>query len=208
MTNPSPAQRADRLAAVARQVRACRRCVDAGHIPTADPVGGARGRVTDRLMLIGQAPGRLSVARGMPFGGPGGDVLDAWLTRAGFPPNFLRTGVYLTALTRCFPGKVPGGKGDRAPSPAEMALCRPYLDAELALVDPELIVLVGGLAIRVMLGAGPLEHWVGQMVEQSGRRWLPLPHPSGVSRWLNAPAHRLLVDRALDQLATWREERL
>ncbi len=207
MTNPSEAQRVERLSALSRQVSACRRCVDAGYIPTADPVGGARGRVSDRLMLIGQAPGRLSVARGMPFGGPGGEVLDDWLTRAGYPPNFLRTGVYLTALTRCFPGKVSGGKGDRAPSAAEMALCRPYLDAELALVDPELIVLVGGLAIRVMLGTGPLEHWVGQMVEQSGRHWLPLPHPSGVSRWLNAPAHRLLVDRALDQLAKWREER-
>lgn len=200
---PDRAMQLDRLQ---RQVAGCRRCVEAGWLAAANPVGGARGRVTDRLMLIGQAPGRLSVERGLPFGGPGGKILEQWLTRAGFPPGFLRTGVYLTALTRCFPGKVPGGKGDRAPSPEEIALCHPYLEAELALVDPALVLLVGGLAIRTLLGLGPLEARVGQIFPHKGRRWLPLPHPSGVSRWLNAPEHQALLEQALDLLAQWRED--
>src|SRR5579884_3328458 len=151
----------ERLTALQAEIAQCRRCVAAGHLVAANPIAGARGRATDRLMLIGQAPGRLSVERAIPFGGPGGKILDQWLTRAGFPLNFLRTGVYLSALTRCFPGKNPKGKGDRAPSPAEIALCRPWLDAEMALVDPDVVLLVGGMAIRAFLGAGPLESFVG-----------------------------------------------
>jgi uracil-DNA glycosylase family 4 len=192
------------LDALQARIASCRRCVDAGHLAAANPVAGARGPADAWLMLIGQAPGRLSVARGIPFGGPGGVVLDRWLTRAGFPPNYLRTGVYLTALTRCFPGKAAAGKGDRTPSPAEIALCRPWLEAEFALVDPRVVLLVGGLAIRAFLGPLPLERCVGEVFARDGRVWLPLPHPSGVSRWLNTPAHQALVDRALAELGALR----
>ena len=143
--------------------------------------------------------------RSLPFGGPGGVLLDRWLTRAGFPPNYLRTGIYLTALTRCFPGKARSGKGDRAPSPAEMALCRPWLDAEFALINPKVVLLVGQMAIRAFLGPQPLAECVGDRFAQDGRVWLPLPHPSGVSRWLNAPAHQAQVERALGHLAQLRE---
>jgi uracil-DNA glycosylase family 4 len=196
----------DRLTDLQSQIAQCTRCVAAGHLVVANPIAGARGRATDRIMLIGQAPGRLSVERNLPFGGPGGKVLDQWLTRAGFPPNFLRTGVYLSALTRCYPGKNPKGKGDRAPSPAEMALCRPWLDAEMDLVNPDVVLLVGGMAIRAFLGAGALEAFVGRLIVQDGRLWLPLPHPSGVSRWLNTPANQKLVDQALALLSDWREK--
>lgn len=189
------------LAQLQHQMAACTRCVAAGLLPMANPIAGARGRVTDRIMLIGQAPGRLSVERGIPFGGPGGVVLDQWLTRAGFPLNFLRTGVYLTALTRCFPGKQPRSHGDRAPSPAEIALCRPWLAQEIALVNPPLVLLVGALAICTFLGPGPLTDFVGKLSARDGRMWLPLPHPSGVSRWLNDPAHQALLIDALDLLA-------
>jgi uracil-DNA glycosylase family 4 len=197
---------AHQLAELHLQIAHCTRCVDAGYIEQANPIGGARGRVSDRIMLIGQAPGQLSVARAIPFGGPGGVILDQWLTRAGFPPNFLREGVYLTALTRCFPGKHPTGKGDRAPSPSEMTLCRPWLDAEFALIDPALVILVGGLAIRTFLGKGSLDQWIGNIIKQNGRSWLPLPHPSGVSHWLNMPANQTLLTQALTKLSEWREQ--
>ncbi len=193
-----------RLIELQARISRCTRCVDAGFIPLANPVAGARGSVSDRIMLIGQAPGRLSVERNLPFGGPGGVFLDRWLTRAGFAPGFLRAGVYLTALTRCFPGKHPHGHGDRAPSPGEIALCRHWLEAELALVQPALILPVGGLAIKTLLGNGPLEAYVGQMLERDGRLWLPLPHPSGVSRWLNDSGHQRLLEQAIEHLAAWR----
>src|SRR5271165_4373729 len=93
-----PSESEQRLIELQTQIAHCTRCEEAGFIARANPVAGARGRVGDRIMLIGQAPGRLSVERQLPFGGPGGAILDRWLTRAGFPPAFLREGVYLSAL--------------------------------------------------------------------------------------------------------------
>jgi uracil-DNA glycosylase len=193
------------LAALQAEMRACRRCVAAGYLVRADSVAGFRGRAGDRIMLIGQAPGRVSVERGVPFSGPGGRVLDSWLVRAGFAPGDLRRRVYLTSLTKCDPGPNPHG-GDRKPSPAELALCRPYLQRELALLRPRIILLVGGMAIEAFLGQRRLEDVVGAEFARDGVRLLPLPHPSGVSRWLNAPAHQALLAAALDRLAAWRAE--
>ena len=152
-------------------------------------------------MLIGQAPGRLTVERQLMFGGPGGAVLERWLTWAGFAPGALRREVYLTALTRCDPGRSAKGRGDRKPSPAEVALCRPWLDCELALVRPRVILLVGGMAIERFLGPQRLEDVVGETFERDGVTLIPLPHPSGVSRWMNDPAHQALLARALASLA-------
>jgi uracil-DNA glycosylase family 4 len=198
--------RARALAVLQDEMRGCRRCVDAGYLARADPVAGYRGRVTDRVMVIGQAPGHLSVERGLPFSGPGGRILQAWLVRAGFAPEDLRQRVYISALTRCDPGPHPRGAGDRKPSLAEVALCRPFLLRELDLVRPRIILLVGGMAIAAFLGPRRLEEVIGTGCEQSGARLLPLPHPSGVSRWLNAPAHQARLSQALELLSRWREE--
>lgn len=193
------------LTALQAEMRACRRCVAAGYLVHADSVAGFRGRVTDRILLIGQAPGRVSVERGLPFSGPGGRVLEGWLVRAGFAPGDLRRRVYLTSLTKCDPGPNPHS-GDRKPTPAELALCRPYLQRELDLIRPRIILLVGGMAIEAFLGRHRLEDVIGAGFERDGVRLLPLPHPSGVSRWLNAPAHQALLAAALDRLAVWRAE--
>jgi uracil-DNA glycosylase family 4 len=194
------------LAELHAEMRACRACVDAGYLERANSVAGFRGGVDSPLMLVGQAPGHLSVERGLPFSGPSGQVLDNWLRRAGFPSGALRTQVYLSALTKCDPGKHPRGPGDRKPSPAEVALCRPFLQRELALVRPRALLLVGGMAIEAFLGPAHLEDVVGTAAQIDGVHLLPLPHPSGVSRWLNQPAHQALVSRALDILAGWRAE--
>jgi uracil-DNA glycosylase family 4 len=193
------------LAALQAEMRACRLCVKAGYLVRADSVAGFRGRVSDRIVLIGQAPGRVSVERGMPFSGPGGRVLEDWLQRAGFAAGDLRRRVYLTSLTKCDPGSNPHG-GDRKPSPAELALCRPYLQRELDLIRPAIILLVGSMAIEALLGKRRLDDVIGAGFERDGVRLLPLPHPSGVSRWLNAPAHQALLRVALDQLSVWRME--
>jgi uracil-DNA glycosylase len=83
-------------------------------------------------------------------------------------------------------------------------LCRPFLDAELRLLAPALILPVGKMAIEHFLGRCRLEDVVGTLVERDGRRYLPLPHSSGVSRWLNDAGHLALVDRAIDLLAECR----
>jgi uracil-DNA glycosylase family 4 len=199
-------QRARALAELQESMRRCRLCVDAGYLARADTVAGQKGRVTDRVMVVGQAPGHLSVERGLPFSGPGGKVLQGWLVRAGFAPEDFRRRVYISALTRCDPGPSPRGGGDRKPSPDELALCRPYLLRELELLRPRVILLIGGMAIAAFLGPQRLEDVIGTGVQQHGVHLLPLPHPSGVSRWLNDARHQALLARALDLLAGWRAE--
>jgi uracil-DNA glycosylase len=200
------AARERRLAELHERMNACTQCVAAGYLTRAESVAGYRGKIGDRVLLVGQAPGHLSVERGLPFSGPGGRVLEVWLQRAGFPSGALRTQVYISALTRCDPGRRPRGGGDRKPSPPELALCRPYLLTELELLRPAVILPVGGMALEAFLGPQRLDDVIGQSFEQSGARILPLPHPSGVSRWLNELAHQALLAQALEQLALWRRE--
>lgn len=199
-------ERARQLVALHEEMAACRKCQVAGYLQQTNPVAGYRGRIGNRMLLVGQAPGRLSALKNEPFSGPGGRVLEAWLERAGFAPGALRRDVYLSALTRCDPGRNPRGSGDRKPSPPEMALCRPYLLRELELLRPHAILLVGGMAIAAFLGPARLEEVIGEAFERNGAHLLPLPHPSGVSRWLNNLEHQALLARGLDRLSTWRQE--
>lgn len=148
-------------------------------------------------MLIGQAPGRREAGNGRPFSGPAGRRLFSWLAGVGIEEHAFRRQVFMAAMTRCYPGPSPTGHGDRRPSPAELALCRPFLDRQLALVQPELVLLVGGLAIEAFLGKMPLQQAVGHCHVRAGVRYLPLPHPSGASTWLNHPAHRALLQQSL-----------
>ena len=162
------------------------------------------GVQNDRIIVVGQAPGHRSIAKGRSFSGPGGTILQKWLEQAGFPPGYLHSHVYLSSLTRCDPGRNPRGDGDRRPSPAEIALCKPFLNAEFQLLQPEIILLVGIMAIEAFFGKVKLEEVIGTYRERDGMLLLPLPHPSGVSRWLNDPEHLKLHQQALKILAEWR----
>ncbi len=194
--------RAEAIRALQQRILSCRLCEEHGFISAARPlVGGLPG---DRVMVIGQAPGHRSVAKGRSFSGPGGTILQQWLEQAGFPPGYLHSHTYLSSLTRCDPGRNPRGDGDRRPSPAEMALCRPFLDAELQLLQPRVVLLVGTMAIEALCGKVKLEEVIGTFQEREGMLFLPLPHPSGVSRWLNDPEHLKLHQRSLEILAEWR----
>lgn len=198
----STEQRATELAQLQQRIRACRLCQEHGYIPVAHPI--VSGHIDNRILVIGQAPGHRSIAKDRPFSGPGGRVLQTWLESAGFPPGYLHEHTYLSSLTRCDPGKNVRGNGDRKPSPPEMALCRPYLDAELRILRPKVVLLVGTMAIETFFGKARLEEVIGTYREQDGMLYLPLPHPSGVSRWLNDPAHKQLHRHALSILAAWR----
>jgi uracil-DNA glycosylase family 4 len=198
--------RLDKTAALAQlqqQIFACRQCQKRGYIYRAQPI--VSGRVSDRLFVIGQAPGHRSVAKNLPFSGPAGIALQKWLEQAGFPAGYLHEKTYLASLTRCDPGKNPRGNGDRRPSPAELALCRPFLDAELKLVHPKVVLLVGTMAIETFFGKARLVDVVGTYLDKDDMFWLPLPHPSGVSRWLNEPSNQALLRKALTHLSQWRE---
>jgi uracil-DNA glycosylase len=118
------------------------------------------------------------------------------------------TTFYCASVTRCYPGKAPSGRGDRMPTPREQELCRFWRDWELRLIRPELIVTVGGLAARRLLGLTSVTACVGERYEHDGTVAIPLPHPSGASRWLNDPANRERLGEALtvvnDELARLR----
>ena len=86
--------------------------------------------------------------------------------------------------------------GDRTPAPREQELCAFWRDWELRLIRPRLIVPVGGLAARTLLGFKSVSECVGRRFEHDGAAAIPLPHPSGASSWLNDPANRERVAQA------------
>ena len=148
-------------------------------------------------MIVGQAPGAVELTTGLPFSGRAGAELRRWLARAGIDEEHLP---YRSAITKCFPGKAKSGAGDRKPSPAEIANCAPWLVREIALVRPAVLVLLGQLAIERFWGKTDLEDAVGKSRRDGERVLIPLPHPSGASRWLNDASHRALLERGLRTL--------
>jgi uracil-DNA glycosylase len=100
-------------------------------------------------------------------------------------------------VTRCYPGRPASGRGDRTPTPREQELCRFWRDWELELLRPELIVTVGGLALRQLLGVRALTDAIGKSYEAGGAIVIPLPHPSGASGWLNDATNRARLGKAL-----------
>jgi uracil-DNA glycosylase family 4 len=192
------------LEAVQREIAACTLCVEAGFIPRSLPI--FHGHAAQQSMIVGQAPGPSAGERPLPYTGATGRTLQRWLERAGFAPGALHREFYLTSLTKCFPGPATGtgAKGDRPPSAKEIALCARHLDREIALVRPRIVVALGRLAAERLDPTArglPLTELVGSLrpAERAGYvfRLLPLPHPSGVSRWLNDPAHVARLDEAL-----------
>lgn len=159
------------------------------------------------FFLVGQAPGPVERDVRRPFMGRAGRELARWVERAGFDSEEeFRRVTYIASLARCFPGRNRSGTGDRPPPRRAVENCSSWLEAELRLVRPRLLILVGGMAIARFLGPGPLEERVGRLFPGSPAM-LPLPHPSGMSRWLNAAANRERLERALgilsEQRARW-----
>ncbi len=184
--------------------RACHVCVDAGIIPEANPTFS--GQWGAPFFMVGQAPGPAERESRRPFSGRAGKELDRWMLRAGFASTEeFRRLTYLAALMRCFPGQNRAGTGDLRPPPAAVANCAHWLDAELELLKPRVLIPVGQMAITRFLGPGPLEERVGRTFG-SQPVMLPLPHPSGQSRWLNDPANRKRLETGLAQLSNLRSQ--
>ena len=217
------------LQQVQEKMRACRRCLDAGFEIT--PGAVFSGRSSAEVMVIGQAPGVTEVEAGRPFNASSGRRLFQWLAEAGWEEVDFRERHYMTAVTKCFPGKSASGRGDRVPDKEEQAMCRSFLEQEVAYVEPRVIIPVGGLAIRLFYPAsaklrqiigtaayfspdalagmsGPFTldqaENLGAFVARKphGGRWVvPLPHPSGASAWPNQADNRALIQQAAAILA-------
>jgi len=176
------------------ELRACRHCPDM-HAP---PVLGEP--VKSRIILIGQAPGDKEPQLQKPFAWTAGKTLFKWFDQIGLDEEAFRQQVYIAAVCRCFPGKNPKG-GDRVPNPDEIAACRVWLDRELALNQPELLLPVGKLAISQFIQVDKLVDVIGQQHRLliNGREidLIPLPHPSGASTWHRKEPGASLLQQAL-----------
>jgi uracil-DNA glycosylase len=113
--------------------------------------------------------------------------------------------IYIAAVTRCFPGAHPSGRGDRVPTRQEQSSCSDWLDAELRIIRPKVLIPVGRLAIERFLPNLPLSELVGtrRIVQHVGGRStvIPLPHPSGASSWIHEGNNKALVDKAIGLIA-------
>jgi uracil-DNA glycosylase len=181
------------LASLQRDTRACRACVEAGYPLESLPV--VHGQPGQRAYILGQAPGAVEGEERRPWRGRAGRTLRRWLQldEDAFYGTF-----YCASITRCYPGKAPTGRGDRTPTPREQDLCAFWRDWELRLLQPALIVPVGGIAARRLLGLKSVTECVGRRFNYDGITAIPLPHPSGASGWLNDPANRARVVAAAE----------
>jgi uracil-DNA glycosylase len=179
------------LASLQRDLGVCRACVEAGYPLESLPVRNVHSG--QRAYMFGQAPGIVEGEERRPWRGRAGKTLRRWLELD--EERFYET-FYCASVTRCYPGRAPSGRGDRTPSPREQELCSFWHDWEVELVRPALIVPVGGLAIRRLLGISGLAECVGSKYVRDGATVIPLPHPSGASSWLNSPANRELTAKA------------
>jgi uracil-DNA glycosylase len=157
-------------------------------------------------MIVGQAPGVREPAAAKPFAWTAGRTLFRWLEEAaGLTEDEIRGKIYFAAVCRCFPGKAPGGT-DRVPNPQEIANCSSWLDREIEILRPRLVIAVGKLAIAQFIPLTKLDEVVGRSfrVRRAGRAFdlVPLPHPSGASPWHKIPPGRELLAQALRLLAS------
>ena len=170
----------------------CRACLEAGfQIESWPVVAPFHGQ---RAYMYGQAPGIVEGQERLPWRGRAGQTLRRWLDLEG---DELYERFYCASVTRCYPGRPPSGRGDRTPTPREQELCRFWRDLELELLQPELIVTVGGLALKRLLGIGTLTDAIGKSFTRGDAIVIPLPHPSGASGWLNDRASRARLGKAL-----------
>jgi uracil-DNA glycosylase len=188
-----------------KQLKACRLCPQMiGPVVTGSPA-------LSPILLLGQAPGDKEGPAGRPFAWTAGKTLFSWFESIGLDEESFRQQVYMAAVCRCFPGKKPKG-GDRVPSREEIENCRQWLDAEIRLLQPQLILPVGKLAISQFLPVDKLVGIIGHSHEVelgNGKvEIIPLPHPSGASTWHRTSPGKELLQQALkliEQHPAWRQ---
>jgi len=161
--------------------------------------------VKSRVILVGQAPGPREGSFGKPFAWTAGRTMFRWFEEAlGIDEETFRKRIYMAAVARCFPGKASGG-GDRRPDAVEIEQCKTWLAREVDILEPELVIAVGTLAIEQVLG---LKLPLAEVVATSRKaRWhgrevdvVALPHPSGASPWHKMEPGKTLLAGALRRL--------
>jgi uracil-DNA glycosylase len=167
------------------------------------PVSG--GPVLSEVILVGQAPGVREPVLAKPFAWTAGKTLFRWFEEfTGSNEEMIRATIYFAAVCRCFPGKSPGG-GDRVPAPDEIRNCSTWLNDEVEILRPRLIIPVGRLAIAQFVPFEKLNEVIGRkfQIKRAGLPidLIPLPHPSGASPWHKMAPGKSLLQKALRRIA-------
>jgi uracil-DNA glycosylase len=160
------AAKAERLEALAAQIRVCTKCPLCQSRTLAVP---GDGQPSARVMLIGEAPGREEDETGHPFVGAAGRFLDHALEGTGIN----RDDLFITNIVKCRP------PNNRTPRVGEIETCTSnYLFEQIELIDPALIMLLGGVAAKKMLGVKSVNEARGRLIERDGRQYLVGYHPA------------------------------
>ena len=181
------------------RLRRCRRCPRM----KSTPVSG--GAIISEVMIIGQAPGPREPTLKRPFAHTAGQTLFRWFERfCGMNEAAVRAKIYFAAVCRCFPGKSPSGT-DRVPAPDEIRNCAPWMNEEIEILKPRLVIPVGRLAILQFIDCEKLEEVIGQefRVQRAEQSFdlIPLPHPSGASPWHKIPPGKQFLEKAMRKIA-------
>jgi DNA polymerase len=154
------------LSALAEQIRHCTLCPLHASRTLAVP---GDGKSAARIMLIGEAPGKDEDLAGRPFVGAAGAVLQRLLDGSGIK----RDDLFITNIVKCRP------PNNRVPKKGEITTCTSqYLFNQIALIDPQLIVLLGGVAAKTLLGIANVKEARGRVITQEGRKFLVSYHPA------------------------------
>src|SRR3954464_10765291 len=177
----------------------CRRC------PRMLPPPVSGGPVLSKVMLVGQAPGVKEPVLRRPFAWTAGRTLFGWFQQfCGMTEEQVRATIYFAAVCRCFPGKTAAG-GDRVPAPDEIRNCSTWMNDEIDLLKPALMIPVGKLAIGQFLPFEKLDQVVGRTFTIRDKRrafdLIPFPRPSGASPWHRIPPGLGLLGKAMHHLA-------
>lgn len=195
---PRPAKPRELLKSHVEDLLACRRC------PGMQQPVVSGGPVVSKILLVGQAPGDKEPVLGRPFAWTAGRTLFRWFQEAcGLTESEFRRSIYMAAVCRCFPGKNPAG-GDRVPSETEIRNCSAWLRREMEILEPELVIPVGKLAISQFMPVSKLDRVIGTKVEIvfAGTKFdlIPLPHPSGASPWHRMEPGKTLLREAVRRI--------
>ena len=157
---------------------------------------GAKGA---QVMLVGEQPGDQEDVAGKPFVGPAGRLLDEGLEEAGID----RSQAYVTNVVKHFKWEPRGKRRIHAkPAWSEMAACRPWLDAELAVVEPEVLVCLGATAAQALIGRDfRVSRQRGELVSSPLARYvLATVHPSSILRQRDDAARQAEYAAFVDDL--------
>jgi len=168
------------------------------------------------IMLIGQAPGFKEIEVHKPFAWTAGKTLFSWFNQINLQEEWFRQHVYMSAICRCFPGKIHNGKrlktGDRVPEKSEIQNCSQWLQSEIDILQPRLIIPLGKLAISQFIQFSKLTEVIGKShpanISSFECDLIPLPHPSGASTWPRTEPGKTLLTQALQLIQhhpAWKE---